>query len=92
MPLEVRKYRLENMATEPSRQAIMMPFGATILSIQEQNGVMVLWAAIDPAADCEARFFALVKSGRPLDGIDINNYVGTVQTHGSSPVWHVFEV
>ena len=92
MPLEVWKFPLDAMVIEPARQTHVMPAGAKFLSLQWQHGVPVVWAAVDPSAPKELRTFALIKSGRPLDGIDVRNYVGTVQTLGGSPVWHVFEV
>lgn len=85
---EVWKYHL---AIEP-RQCFAMPDGATILSLQWQHGVLTMWAAVDPSAPRTIREFALFKTGRPLDGIDVTRYIGTVQTLGGSPVWHVFEV
>lgn len=53
----------------------------------EQDGRIVLWAAVDPASEREEVSFTVVGTGWELpDG----HYRGTVQMPGGL-VWHVFE-
>jgi hypothetical protein len=91
MPLEVWKYPLGTAFGEGDVVPVFMPEGR-VLSLQWQHGTLCIWAAVDPASARSPRKFAFFKSGRQLHGIDANKYIGTVQTMGASPVWHVFEV
>lgn len=69
---------------------VQIPKGARVLSVQMQRGELRLWAAVDPGNPNEQRTFVIFPTGgdgpTPRDA-----YIATVQTHGESLVWHVFE-
>jgi hypothetical protein len=71
-------------------QEIKVPVGADLLSVGEQDGDIVLWAAVDP--DCEptaTRQITIVGTGKTIpDGI--LRFIGTVQKQ-SGTVYHIFE-
>ena len=68
--------------------SIRMPVGANILSVQSQGGRGMIWALVDPNAEDEPRWFAVVGTGEPFDETNMT-YIGTYQ---ESPfVWHLFE-
>jgi len=67
---------------------IRMPVGAKILSVQSQGGRGMIWALVDPNAEDEPRWFAVVGTGEPFNETNMT-YIGTYQ---ESPfVWHLFE-
>lgn len=68
-----------------------LPRGATILSIQVQNGAPTMWALVDKDAAHEKRSFTVISTGSPIRH-DIAHlvYVGTFQV--AAGVWHLFEV
>ena len=71
-------------------QTITMPKGATILSVQNQNGYLQMWAIVD--IDCqeiETRIFRMIGTGNPFIDTDMTMYIDTVQHDGY--VWHIFE-
>ena len=75
---------------------IEMPVGAKILSIQNQNDQIALWAIVNNEAEMETRKFKVVGIGWDLNspvglskGLSVDNYIGTVQI--DEFVWHVFE-
>ena len=73
------------------RCAIMMPVGARLLHLAEQDGAPCLWALVDPVAPVEARHFRLAGTGHDVD-CHILAYVGTVLLRGGALVFHLFEV
>jgi hypothetical protein len=71
--------------------AISMPKGAEILSVQNQNGNIAIWALVIPSNEPEQRCFEIYGTGHPMHcdmGIE-RNFIGTVQIGGL--VFHVFE-
>lgn len=64
-----------------------MPAGAQILTVQEQDGVPMLWALVDPDLPMEGRVFVVVQTGERFDGYGLR-YIGTFQTNF---VYHAFE-
>lgn len=69
------------------KSTIEIPEGAKILTMQDQGGVLHLWAAVNPDADLEKRHFVTVGTGGVInEGLE---YIGTYQE--SAFVWHVFE-
>jgi hypothetical protein len=70
-------------------QTISMPIGAKILSVQNQNHTVTLWAEVEDALPTEDRIFFVVGTGMPIPSNPLN-YIGTVQTYAF--VWHIFEV
>ena len=72
---------------------IMMPVGAKVLSVMEQNNEPVLWALVDPEKTLETRGFRLVMTGEEFDDENTGNYIGTFTVFRSTLllVVHVFE-
>ncbi len=71
---------------------IAMPEGATILTVQMQVDVPVLWAIVDPDAPRVWRQIAIIGTGHVF-GADPQAilYLGTFQQSGGRLVWHLFE-
>jgi hypothetical protein len=71
-------------------QRIPMPAGAQVLHVAFQDGHFRMWALVDPAADTEERWFAVVGTGQdvPAGG----QHVGSVGWMRGGFWWHVFEV
>lgn len=78
-----------------AEQVIQMPKSASIITVQEQNGKIALWAVVDDTAPMHSRAFRLVGTGHPvthpLEEAE-QVYKGTVQLMGGTLVLHVFEV
>lgn len=83
----VYKFRLdiEDITT------ISMPRGAQILSVQNQNESICLWALVDTEAEKEQRTFRIAGTGH-LIREGIKAFLGTVQMHDGIFVAHVFEI
>lgn len=79
------KFPLELVDT----QTVRMPFGAKILSVQAQYNVPTLWALVEESNMPEAVEVYIVGTGNPCH-VSADRFVGTVQTHHGSLVWHVF--
>jgi len=74
-------------------QAVQMPSGAQILTVQKQNGTPCIWAMVDTENQKEERFFEIFGTGHPMHedmGVG-REYVGTFQMHSGSLVFHLFE-
>jgi hypothetical protein len=70
---------------------IKMPKGAEVLSIQNQNNTICIWALVIPSNEPEDRYFEVFGTGHPIHcdiGIE-RVFIGTVQV--DSFVWHIFE-
>lgn len=72
------------------RTELQMPTGADILSIQVQKGIICLWALVDPTAEKEGRVFHLIGTGRLFNKHGLK-YITSVQTHGDTFIWHLFD-
>lgn len=75
----------------PIGNQVVMPKGAQIVHVAEQDGtvgpVVTMWALVDPEAPAETRRFAELGTGHEIP--DEHEHVGTWQ---SGPfVWHLFE-
>lgn len=75
------------------KQAIQMPKGAKILTVQVQGdgGLPCIWALCDTEAPLENRLIAMFGTGHqaPEGAAD---YIGTFQLHNGEFVFHVFEM
>ena len=71
--------------------AISMPAGARVLTVQTQGINACLWALVDTDAPRETRRFRVFGTGHPVEGVEVDSYVGTIQQLGGALVWHVFE-
>ena len=84
--LTIHKYPLELA----DLQAIELPHGAEILTVQVQHDVPVLWAKVDTTNHAARRLIHLVGTGNPL--VDhAARYIATIQLHGGALVLHAFE-
>lgn len=87
MKRQVWKYKLiERM------QIVNMPKDAEILTVQVQQGVLCLWALVDPDAEEEKRFIEIYETGEDI-GYDMGvsrSYIGTYEMYGDDPVREIF--
>jgi len=84
----VVKYELEKV----EKQTIEMSAEGDLLSIQEQQGKLVLWVLAWDDADIEERVFYVVQTGDPVpevEGWSTLAYCATVQGKRDRE-WHVF--
>lgn len=72
-------------------QTILLPIGAQILSVQEQDGRAYLWAIVNPETDSEPRRFRLYGTGHNIETENLLKFVGTFQLLGGRLVFHLFE-
>jgi hypothetical protein len=70
------------------RQTIITPALPRFLSVQSQDGILCLWALVDPKRDRHEKTILIVGTGNPCPK-NLGKFIGTVQ-HDSF-VWHVFE-
>jgi len=84
----IHKYQFE-LVYEPT---IDMPAGADVLSFQNQDGAMTIWALVDTKREVIQYRFRIIGTGGPIDDEDVtmSNYVGTAQF--GRYVWHLFVV
>lgn len=79
------------------RVTMEMPENADILTAQDRNGMISIWAGIDTNAPKVQRHFAILGTGNPIEGetlaLLVNqklSFIATVQLRGL--VWHLFEI
>jgi hypothetical protein len=90
--ITTHKYTLQLDALEPNSALVLdMPDGASVLSVQEQRGSLVMWALVDTDKPMEKRRFAIYGTGHAVP-IYIGVYHGTVQLAQGHLVVHVWEV
>jgi hypothetical protein len=85
MTQTIWKWNLQTGST-----TISMPVHARVLSVQEQCGVVELWALVQPSSPKRSRTFSIYMTGQELYD-DPGIYIGTVQVLGGEIVLHVFE-
>ena len=80
----IHKYQL--------RDAIALPEGAQVLTVQLEDNLPYLWALVDDFNPFVQRNFQTVGTGWDLEAQAYNNrvYLATFQQNGF--VWHVFEI
>ncbi len=71
-------------------QTVGMHEGAEILSVQNQDGDVCIWALCNPNAPKEARTFHIFGTGN-LVCDNPGRFIGTVQILNGALAWHVFE-
>lgn len=70
---------------------VSMPEGAKVLMIGEQNGVVWIWALVDPTKPYEGRTFRVAGTGHELGRIpDDAEHLGSVILQDGLLVFHVF--
>lgn len=70
---------------------VEMPKGAKILTVQNQNDNVSLWALCDKDAEKEIRIFSVIGTGHDFNPVAME-YIGTFQTMGGAFVGHLFEI
>jgi len=71
---------------------LMLPLGAKILSVQNQNGNPCLWALVDPDEKTHVvRHFRMAGTGHDIDAYTDMVYIGTFQLHDGHLAFHLFE-
>lgn len=76
-----------------TEQAVVMPAGAEILHVDEQDGRVCLWALVDPDASLVEKLISIRGTGEPIDAEWKGpRHIGTVLTAGGQLVWHVFAI
>lgn len=80
------KFQLKIQAS----QIVQMPAGAELLSVQDQLGLICLWALVRPDAVQVQRKIGCQGTGHLCDSLSCpSTYIGTVQT--PPYVWHFFD-
>ena len=74
------------------RTMLNMPVGADVLDVQEQLGVIQLWALVNPEYAKEFRNFLVVGTGQPISTKFDLKHVSTILLQGGTLVYHVFEI
>ena len=75
-----------------TKQVLLMPKGAEILSVQTQNDIICIWAEVEPLAKKEERTFEIFGTGFSLPELNLEEdrrHLGTCQT--GQLVFHVYE-
>jgi len=72
-------------------QAIPMPEGAKILTVQVQGDTPCLWALVEVDAPPRDRVILVYGTSHPADEAEAERYIGTFQLSGGPLVFHVFE-
>lgn len=86
--MKIWKYPLEVI----DRQAITMPPGAKLLTVQMQYGKCCLWALVDETKnDTAARRIAIYGTGNPMPDSP-GEYIATFQMLNGKLVFHAFEL
>ena len=70
---------------------VQVPAGATVLSVQMQQGRAMLWMLVNPEAPRSEAIFAVHGTGHPVPD-DGRRFLGTFQVPEHHLVFHVFEV
>lgn len=90
--LTIYKYPV-SMIGVGEKFSLDMPRDCRILSVQEQNGKMTIWAMVDPAQPVVKIPFRIIGTGWKVDGTGDDPadllFIDTVQMPDGL-VWHVF--
>jgi hypothetical protein len=88
---KIYRYRISSLDHD-SITCLEIPWGAEVLTVQEQLGELSLWMLVDPDHNKIERKFVVRWTGHPIkeskNGYDV--YIATVQ-HSDGMVYHVFE-
>lgn len=83
---QIWKYALEPR----ERTELLIPKNARVLSVQAQQGQVMIWALVDPSEPMETRRFVVVPTGQPFEESRLH-YLGSVQLQDGRLVLHCFE-
>jgi hypothetical protein len=68
-----------------------LPFGSTVLTVQAQDNLPVLWAEVDPETSLrETHHFFLLNTGAELPARS-GKYLNTVQINGGKFIFHIYK-
>lgn len=85
----MRIYKYELNVTDC--QALDLPTGAKILTVQMQRNICCLWALVDETAPyLEARHIRIYGTGHPVSELP-GAYISTVMLNDGELVFHAFE-
>lgn len=73
------------------QQFVELPENSKILSVQNQEGRLVLWYMFDEGAKLETVEFIIATTGNRVELPHTAEYLGTVQFYEGSYVVHVFK-
>lgn len=86
MMYQIYKYSL----IYPGEMSVVLPFNAQILTVQNQDGVLQLWAKSDIDTErTERRELLITGTGHNIYRKNLE-YIATVQM--DKLVWHIFEI
>lgn len=69
-----------------------MPHGAKVISVQMQDDALCAWAIVNPEHHLIEHPFAIIGTGHTFEISSNCRHLGTVQVHGGSLVFHVFDL
>ena len=73
-------------------QTLRIPSDAQILCVQMQGAQACLWALVDSDAPLFApRYIRVIGTGHAIANPEVLRYIGTIQLHEGSLIFHVFE-
>jgi hypothetical protein len=87
MAKTIYKYTIDQT---PGGSIFQMPAGWEIISAQEQDGSICIWAIVDPEKKPTDVWIAIYGTGSPLRNIN-QQFIATVQMNDGL-VWHLFLV
>lgn len=74
-----------------TKQVIDMPFGAEVMTVQNQNEKACIWVMVNSDNTIKVpRTFFIHGTGHTIPN-DPGRYIGTFQVHKGTLVFHVFE-
>lgn len=71
-------------------QTIEIPVGFRLLSVQNQNEQICIWALVDNSKPLKTLAVECFTTGQECKPISLDGYLGTVQLDGGNFVTHVF--
>ena len=83
----IYKYRL----SVQDRQEICIPSGASLLSVQMQNGTPCLWALVNTGNPLEEVVIRMYGTGHEVTNPGTLEFIGTFQYVEYGLVYHVFK-
>lgn len=71
-------------------QFIKLPKDSRILTVQQQQGTLCMWALVDPEKEREEYTVWVIGTGHPMPEVKYLHYIDTVQQMNGALVWHIF--
>ena len=83
----VWKYQLKDQVNH----VLYMPENAQILEVENQHGILCLWALVDTRKKYEHRKIIIRGTGHPIEHDNIK-FISTFQVDNGNFIFHAFEV